>query len=281
MLRQRVVTALIAIAAALLALWLLPTLVLALLFGPLLLIGAWEWAVLAGLGWILRAVYVTAVAAALYGAWLGLETTPALVAFLGVSLCWWGVAAVAVMRYPAGLLPGGGAGGMVALAPLWRALEGLLVLVPPFYVLLRLHAASAAGALWILSLLAFIWAADTGAYFTGRALGRTKLAPRVSPGKTWEGAIGGVLASVCVGALLMRFGFHVRGASLAALMMVIAVVAVFSIIGDLTISALKRGAGAKDSGTLFPGHGGVLDRLDSLFAAAPLFVLGLKILGLP
>ena len=105
--------------------------------------------------------------------------------------------------------------------------------------------------------------------------------PQISPGKTWEGAIGGVLASACIGTLIARFGFHIRGERLGAFMIMVAVVAVFSIVGDLTVSVCKRGAGVKDSGNLFPGHGGLLDRLDSLFAAAPLFVLGLKTLGLP
>lgn len=281
MLRQRVITAIVAIALVLFALWLLPTLILACLFAPLLLIGAWEWAALARFGYLLRFAYVVVVGACLYGAWLLLWNTSVFVAILIVSLCWWGVAAADVMRYPTRLLRAAHEGTVAWRRHLRGAFEGGLVLVPPFYVLLRLHDASAIGALWIFVLLAVVWAADTGAYFTGRAWGRSKLVPQVSPGKTWEGAVGGVVASVCVAALMARFGFHVRGGTLAVFMVIVAVVAAFSIVGDLTISVRKRNAGVKDSGNLFPGHGGLLDRLDSLFAAAPLFVLGLKILGLP
>lgn len=281
MLRQRVVTAVIAIAMVLFALWLLPTVVLACLFAPLLLIGAWEWAALSRFGYPLRFLYVVGIGACLYGAWLLLWNTPTFFAVLVVSLCWWSVAAAGVVRYPAAVLRVASERTLTWQSYLQSAFVGVLVLVPPFYVLLRLHGASTVGALWIFVLLAVVWAADTGAYFTGRAWGRSKLVPQISPGKTWEGAIGGVLASVCMGTLIARFGFHVRGERLGAFMIMVAIVAVFSIVGDLTVSVCKRGAGVKDSGNLFPGHGGLLDRLDSLFAAAPLFVLGLKTLGLP
>jgi phosphatidate cytidylyltransferase len=113
-----------------------------------------------------------------------------------------------------------------------------------------------------------IMGSDTGAYYTGRALGRHKLAPRISPGKTWEGAVGGLIASLLM-ATLAHFWFF-RELDLRAALPLAAVMNVLGVIGDLTESALKRGAGAKDAAQILPGHGGLLDRLDSLLFNAPL-----------
>lgn len=280
-LRQRIVTAVIAIGLVLLALWLLPTLVLAWLFAPLLLVGAWEWAGLAGYGRIASGVYVAAIGGSLFVAWTLLWNLAAFAVVLALSACWWGLAAVAVWRYPAGLLALAETGRAPAWIAVQRALEGLVIIAPAFYVLLRLHANARSGVAWILTLLLLIWSADSGAYFAGRAVGRHKLAPQVSPGKTWEGVAGGLFAALCLEAVVAHWGFGLGSGRLAAFLCIVVVVAAFSVVGDLTISVFKRRAGVKDSGSLFPGHGGLLDRLDSLFAAAPLFVLGLKLVGLP
>jgi phosphatidate cytidylyltransferase len=119
-------------------------------------------------------------------------------------------------------------------------------------------------------------AADIGAYFAGRRFGRNKLAPRVSPGKTWEGVAGGLVAAALMAAVGVWW-FDVSAGRFIALCMVVVVA---SIVGDLTESLFKRHAGLKDSGTILPGHGGVLDRVDSVTAAAPVFLLGLQVLGL-
>jgi len=127
------------------------------------------------------------------------------------------------------------------------------------------------GAQWALFVLALAFAADTGAYFAGRNFGRIKLAPRVSPGKTWEGVIGGTVLAAVAGALAAQwFGLPQR------LFVPLCVAgAAFSVVGDLTESMFKRASGLKDSGRLFPGHGGVLDRVDSVLAATPVMCLGL------
>jgi len=129
----------------------------------------------------------------------------------------------------------------------------------------------------ILLLLIIIWAADVGAYFSGRALGKTKLAPLISPGKTWEGVIGGIILAGITALLLSRFVPGIER-SLLPLMSLTAVTVLTSICGDLFISLHKRTVGLKDAGSLFPGHGGVLDRLDSLLPGSVFFALGIWIL---
>jgi phosphatidate cytidylyltransferase len=127
-----------------------------------------------------------------------------------------------------------------------------------------------------LFLLLLVVAADVGAYFAGRQFGRHKLAPKVSPGKTWEGVLGGIAAA----ALMAIVGTAWFEVDVAAFIGVCAVVVIASIVGDLTESLFKRHAGLKDSGTILPGHGGVLDRVDSVTAAAPIFLLCMEGLGL-
>jgi phosphatidate cytidylyltransferase len=126
-----------------------------------------------------------------------------------------------------------------------------------------------------LFLLVLVWAADIGAFFAGRRFGRVKLAPRVSPNKTWEGVLGGVVAGLIAAvAGSVWFGFA-KGPFIALCVAVV----LASIVGDLTESMFKRFAGLKDSGKVLPGHGGVLDRIDSVTAAVPFYVLGLGWLG--
>jgi phosphatidate cytidylyltransferase len=127
----------------------------------------------------------------------------------------------------------------------------------------------------VLYVLVLVWVADSGAFFAGRQFGRNKLAPRVSPGKTWEGVIGALVACS-----LFAFGYaqfiDLQGSALTGFILVCLVTVLFSIAGDLLVSLMKRQQGVKDTGTLIPGHGGILDRIDSLLAAAPVFLLGIR-----
>ncbi len=132
----------------------------------------------------------------------------------------------------------------------------------------------------LLYLFFLVFAADTGAYFAGRTLGRHKLAPGISPGKTVEGAIGGVLLCAVWAATAGVYVFATSGTDTYWLIALSLLVALVSIIGDLTESMFKRMVGIKDSGTLLPGHGGILDRVDSILAAAPVMVLGIYLTGL-
>jgi phosphatidate cytidylyltransferase len=182
------------------------------------------------------------------------------------GVLWWVLAAYLVWRYQRR--------GQVDVGGVFRrALAGGLVLVPAWAAAVALHGSPGAGPWILVYLLAVVWCADTAAFFVGRRWGRRRLASRVSPGKSWEGAAGALvclvpLALACAGPL----GMH--GADRMAFVLLTLASAVVSILGDLTESLYKRLAGLKDSGGLLPGHGGVLDRIDSLTAAAPLFFLG-------
>ena len=168
-------------------------------------------------------------------------------------------------------------------ARVFKLLAGTLAVVPAWCALGVIHASEPNGHQWLLLALFLVWAADTGAYFSGRAFGGKvfggrRLAPRISPNQTIEGLLGGVLLAVVVaviGALLIG----VTAAQVPAVILVAAVTVLFSVVGDLFESLLKRHVGAKDSSQLIPGHGGVLDRIDSVLAALPAFALGKALLG--
>jgi len=262
MLRTRILTAAVALPLAVAGILWLPNAAVAAILGFVLAVGAWEWARLIGLQAVgVRGTY-TVLAALLFGLlWLNTHPTVA-VGVPWLAMLWWLLAALLVARFPRGWDVS------VGQIPLSAGL-GLLILGAAFDALVRLHVSGPGPAL-MLFVFVLVWAADTGAYFAGHALGRRKLAPRVSPGKTWEGAGGGIVAAALVSAAAAwYFGYWPSGA--ASFVVLAAISAVFSIVGDLTLSMFKRQAGLKDSGTLFPGHGGVLDRLDSVLAAAPCF----------
>jgi phosphatidate cytidylyltransferase len=263
-LRQRVVTGLLLAGLVIVVLLLLPPAVAVAAVLIVVAAGAWEWAGFAGLAAAAERIgYVAAIGLAVAAAWRLTISTPALVAFLAATAAWWVAAFVWLAVAPA-------RGG-----PRAAAAAGFAVLVPAAIGITRLVAIDSEGQVLMLFLLILIAAADVGAYFGGRALGRRKLAPRVSPGKTWEGFAAGMLAAMlAAGAGAMLFG-----QPLLPWLAVCAVVALVSVVGDLAESMFKRRAGLKDSSALLPGHGGVLDRVDSLTAAGPVFLLGLIALG--
>lgn len=263
-LRKRIVTAAVLIALLLVVLFWMPALATVAVLTVVVLMGAWEWS--AFLKWAdprARGAYVALVAVLLPMAWLVTRTPAGLEALLGVALLWWLIALAWIVAAP-------------RRVQAWSAgLAGLLSLVPAWLALTRLRMETRHGAQWVLFALVLVWMADIGAYFCGRRFGRRRLAPAVSPGKTWEGALGGLAAS---GIVAVIGGAWFRLPLAQFLVLCLAAVA-FSIVGDLTESLLKRFAGMKDSGTLFPGHGGVMDRIDSVTGAVPVLLLGLTFLG--
>jgi len=272
MLAQRVVTALVLLPLLLALVWYAPTPVL---YGVLALVGllmAWEWTGL--MGWAAKGrrwAYTAACALLLALAWLVPGREVLLPVLLGAAVLWW---IFAVSLFPG--FPGNLSRQQTSGLPM--ALLGLLLTVSTLLSLAALHAM---GPLKLLFFLFIVFAADTGAYFAGRRFGKRKLAPNISPGKTVEGAIGGLLLAG-VWALLAGIPvFAPAGAVQAALLLLLTmIVAAVSIVGDLTESMFKRVAGIKDSGNILPGHGGILDRVDSILAAAPVMVLGLLATGL-
>ena len=271
--RQRITTALVLAPLPILGILLLPTPWLAAFVAGALLAGLWEWTRLAGLEEPLpRAAVLTAnalvIAALAWGA--GPTLMPVkLVAMLGVA--WW-LAVLAWLARPS--LAAADTPGARAL----KLLAGSLCIVPAWCAVAWLHA-EPQGARWTLFAIALVWAADSGAYFAGSKFGRRKLAPAISPGKTWEGVIGGMVTAMVLAALALPL-LGTSWPQLPALALLTALTAAISVVGDLFESLMKRHAGLKDSGTIFPGHGGVMDRIDSLLAALPVFVVGKSWLGL-
>ncbi|MFT7288425.1 MAG: phosphatidate cytidylyltransferase [Halieaceae bacterium] len=277
MLRQRVVTAVFMAAAFLAGAYWLPLPALAAIFAVLIGMGAWEWAPLAGLVGTRPRVLYTALmlcsAAALYGyAGFGdLTAREHVQPVLGLACLWWCFALLWVKSFPAS-------------AGLWssrftRSLMGVLILVPAWFAAVYLLHIESRGAVMVVLML-LVAAADIGAYFTGKAFGRHALSPRVSPGKTWEGFWGGVVCVALLSALLWSLlPDRFEHLSLPAAMIVALATAFASVLGDLTVSMVKRASGVKDTSSLLPGHGGLLDRLDSVCAAAPTFALGLLLVG--
>lgn len=267
MLKQRVLTAAVLLPVALIGFFLLDGFPFALFFGAVVSVGAWEWARLAGLlGQVERIGYAVAVGLALLVLW----SLPMLAApVIALGLLWWVAATYFVITYPDSSRLWGGRPGALAI--------GLLVLIPAWQALVLLKIWPMGNWL-IVAVMALVWVADIGAYFSGRRFGRRKLAPAVSPGKSWEGLIGGLLASL-VATLGVALWQGWSGLQLSFALVAAALVVLVSVVGDLSESMFKRKAGIKDSSQLLPGHGGVLDRIDSLTAAVPMFCALLWLVG--
>lgn len=270
MLKQRVIAAaVLAPLGVALLLWGTSAMI-AVALGLIVAAGMREWVRFAGLG--------------KQGQWLG-----AIVAAVLVAALWW-------WRTPERLVLVAGIGvAFWLLAALWlghfefarartrantalKLFAGLMVMLPAAAGALSLRETAPHGEWWLLLAVVLIWVADSGAYFAGVRFGKNKLAPTISPGKSWEG-VGGAVVAVSVLAVGAGWLLGLRDQQLLLLVLVAIVTLAFSIVGDLFESLMKRHAGMKDSGSLIPGHGGVLDRFDSLFAALPVFALGRHLLG--
>ncbi|MBL1260920.1 MAG: phosphatidate cytidylyltransferase [Thiotrichaceae bacterium] len=276
MLKQRVITALILAPLFVWAVIALPTTYISILFAVMITVGAAEWVRLMGepapigkypfigLVWLLMLV----------SAWMS-QYTALFYLLLSASALWWCYAVWLLQRYSAHVLLCEAQGDVTQFPLAALPAIGIVLLVPTWIAMVVLHSISP---YWLLLMMVLIWGADTGAYFAGRACGQRKLAPQVSPGKSWEGVAGAMAMTVAV-ALVGGVLLEVSGVALLGLVILSLITVAFSIVGDLMESLMKRRIGVKDSGTLLPGHGGVLDRIDSLTAAAPIFALGVSLLG--
>ncbi|MFT6285288.1 MAG: phosphatidate cytidylyltransferase [Alcanivorax sp.] len=255
----------------------LPVQALAAVFAVIVSLGAWEWARLAG--WtspLSRSVYTATVVLAMVGLYFhcelgGSPSKDQVQPFLGLACLWWSFALLWIKSYPASA----GLWGTVTM----RSLMGVLILAPAWLAAVYLLSFPRGGLLMIAMILIVV-TADVGAYFTGKSFGRHSLAVKVSPAKTWEGFWGG-MASVLILALALHYWLPVQSVPMnfVAMIVIVLVTALSSVVGDLTVSMVKRQSDIKDAGSILPGHGGLLDRLDSICGAAPVFTLGLLLAG--
>lgn len=233
----------------------------ALFIGLVVTLGAWEWARLAGFeAQSTRIAYAVVVAALLFL----MQLLPGIAPWvLGAAVLWWGLATFLVLTYPRTREHWAGAAAKLVI--------GLLILLPAWQGLVFIKQ-QPLGNWLIMAVMVLVWGADIGAYFSGKAFGKRKLAPQVSPGKSWEGVYGGLLLSLVITAVVGLVAGWSVGQIILGLLGA-AIVVFISVVGDLTESMFKRQAGIKDSSNLLPGHGGVLDRIDSLTAAIPVFAV--------
>jgi len=270
MLKQRVITALVLIAILLPALFASVAWPFAVLSLVMIAAAGWEWGRLNGAGagaMVLGALVAAACAVAL---WLGWTAAPPRVAWW-LAFCVWVLGGVFVLR--------GGPAAWPGVPVLVRCLVGAALL---FVAWLALASARNLGVNFILSVFCLVWAADIAAYFGGKAFGKRKLAPGISPGKSWEGVWSGMLGALALAALWLWLdtAFKMDSVSLytqlynrfgvIGLIGIVVFLAAMSVVGDLFESLVKRAAGAKDSSGLLPGHGGVLDRIDALLPVFPI-----------
>ncbi|CAG9296061.1 phosphatidate cytidylyltransferase [Celerinatantimonas diazotrophica] len=271
MLRQRIITALLLAPIAIICIFFLPIKGLAVLLSAIVLIASYEWSGLVSRSALTRTGITVTLAFFWFASfsvfsWQRVADNSGLIALFFIAVIFWLLALLLVLRYP-------DSAQYWSTKPLLKCCAGLLALIPFGWSMLILRNTNTQhswiGALWVVYVMALVWAADTGAYFAGRRFGRIKLAQKVSPNKTIEGLAGGLIAAMVICLLVLTIvnpdinGWVFFGTSVLT--------ALVSVLGDLFESMLKREANIKDSGSILPGHGGILDRIDSLTAALPVF----------
>ncbi|NQY89219.1 MAG: phosphatidate cytidylyltransferase [Colwellia sp.] len=287
MLKQRIITALILAPAAILAIFYLPLAYFSALLMVIIGIGAWEWGPLMGfkgktkrLGFVATTLILIGTIWALLSPsdiWLNSkELHIYALNLLWLAVAWWVLSAFLMFSYP-------NSSGFWSKHRSVRGIFGWLTLVPTWlaFVVIRTNdyqADSYHGAQLLMFLFLMVWSADIGAYFVGKAIGKNKLMPNVSPGKTLEGFLGGV-AFACILVVIAAYNLNWTNEQVITVLLVTVLITTVSVLGDLNESMFKRQAGVKDSGSILPGHGGILDRIDSLTATAPVFALCYVLFG--
>jgi phosphatidate cytidylyltransferase len=261
MLKQRIITAAILIPVMVAIIFYLPVRAFCLFTGFVVLMGAWEWTAMMGLKKRVSRLAYLALLSLFFVAMLFISIP----LILMVSAGWWVLSLLLVALYPR-------FSSWWSNSIFWRGLMGLFVLVP-CWVAVNYVRNLGNGSYTLLFLFILIWGADITAFFVGKKWGTIKLAPKVSPGKSLQGFLGAVLFSLIAAAVVIYMSGAPQSLWLWLIVLSVATV-ISSVVGDLFESMLKRNSGLKDSGALLPGHGGLLDRIDSLTAAAPIFALG-------
>lgn len=270
--KTRLLTILVLAPVAVALVLLLPNPAFAVLCALVGLVVLWEITRLLGLrSRLVRAVPLLLAAALMVLAWWW-RSDALWGTLIGIGIAWWLLVLAWLRNFSFGAAP-------TRANRVLKLGAGLLTVLPAWTALVALHGATPDGRAWALFAVAVVWSADIFAYLVGRRFGRTRLAPRISPNKTRAGVVG-ALAGAGAFAVLGGWLLGARGAGLAALVLLVLVVVAASVVGDLFESLLKRQANVKDSGDLFPGHGGLYDRTDSLFAAMPVFAAGKALIDL-
>ncbi len=275
MLKLRILTAVILAPLVTLAIFKLPNMYFTLLTGFVFLLASWEWARLIGLKTVAtQAAYIAfTLVMMLIGLLLVAPNYNLLLLILGLAFIVWLMMFYYVLGYA----------GMTYPKLTFKArhgLMGVLIIIVPFIAIIVLRNDDRYGPGYLFGLLLLLWVADSAAYFTGKKWGKTKLAMRVSPGKSWEG-VWGALVATSIYTVLITIKDDFPTVQAFAIVILSMATVLFSILGDLLESRYKREADRKDSSNILPGHGGILDRIDSLTAAAPIFLLCLMVMGIP
>jgi phosphatidate cytidylyltransferase len=287
LLKQRIITALILAPAAISAIFYLPLMYFAALLVVIIGIGAWEWGPLMGFDTKTRRTGFVVTTLVLIGSiwavvspdhlWVNpTQLNEYVLSLLWLSIAWWGLSAFLMFSYPK-------ASGFWSKHRSVRGVFGWLTLVPTWLAFMVIRTNDYQidtyhGAQLLMFLLLMVWSADIGAYFVGKTFGKNKLMPNVSPGKTFEGFLGGI-ASACILVSITAYLLAWNQEQITTALLVTVLITTVSVLGDLNESMLKRQAGVKDSGSILPGHGGILDRIDSLTATAPVFALCYVLFG--
>ncbi len=275
MLKLRILTAVILAPLVILAIFKLPNMYFTLFTGFVFLLASWEWARLIGLKTIVtQAAYIAFILVMmLIGLLVVAPNYNLLLLILGLAFIVWLMMFYYVLGYA----------GMTYPKLTFKArhgLMGVLIIIVPFIAIIVLRNDDRYGPGYLFGLLLLLWVADSAAYFTGKKWGKTKLAMRVSPGKSWEG-VWGALVATSIYTVLVTIKDDFPTVQAFAIVILSMATVLFSILGDLLESRYKREADRKDSSNILPGHGGILDRIDSLTAAAPIFLLCLMVMGIP
>ena len=270
MLKSRLLSAFLMGPLILWAIYAMPETPFAIFSLILVSLGAWEWSIFAGwLKPIERKLYFI-INVLFFVAILILNNLDLNLVIVAASLFWWAICIPLLLSFPF-------KGNPLLHTRAVKTLVGFVLLVATLVSMISIRNDTNYGSEYVLYIILIIWFADSGAYFAGRSLGKNKLIPNVSPGKTWEGVAGAIVVTLIVSFVSLNL-LNIPSSHSLSFILVTLVTVIYSIVGDLSESMFKRMANIKDSGSLIPGHGGILDRIDSLMSALPIFYAGLWVM---